>query len=211
MSFIEYSHRRTTLKLKTILTLTGTVALIAIIASAGLAADKYTIDKSHSSIQFSVRHMVISKVKGEFVEYAGTIHYDADDITKSSVDVTFQVSSIDTKDEKRDEHLRSPDFFDAPNHPEITFKSKRVEKSGDGTVLVGDLTMHGVTKEISMPFEVTGVITDPWGNTRMGASAKLKLNRQDYGVSWSKKLDNGGLVVGDDVEIEIEIEAIKDK
>jgi polyisoprenoid-binding protein YceI len=198
-------------KLKIILTLIGAVALSAVIVSTSLAADKYVIDKSHSSIQFSVRHMVISKVKGEFGEYAGTVLYDAGDITKSSADVTFKVASIDTKDEKRDEHLRSPDFFDAATHPEITFKSKRVEKSDDGTVLVGDLTMHGVTKEISMPFEVTGVITDPWGNTRMGASAKLKLNRQDYGVSWSKSLDNGGLVVGDDVEIEIEIEAIKEK
>ena len=199
------------MKLKTLLTFAAAAALSAVIVSTGLAADKYVIDKSHSSVLFSVRHMVISKVKGAFGEYAGTILYDADDITKSSADVTFKVASINTKDEKRDEHLRSPDFFDAANHPEITFKSKRVEKSGDETVLVGDLTMHGVTKEISMPFEITGVITDQWGNTRMGASAKLKLNRQDYGVSWSKKLDNGGLVVGDDVEIEIDIEAIKEK
>ena len=199
------------MKLKTLLTLIGAVALGAAMVSTGLAADKYVIDTSHSSVLFSVRHMVISKVKGAFGEYAGTVHYDADDITNSSADVTFKVASINTKDEKRDEHLRSPDFFDAANHPEITFKSKRVEKSGDKTVLVGDLTMHGVTKEISMPFEITGVITDPWGNTRMGASAELKLNRQDYGVSWSKKLDNGGLVVGDDVEISIDIEAIKEK
>ncbi|UCH84265.1 MAG: polyisoprenoid-binding protein, partial [Candidatus Latescibacterota bacterium] len=160
---------------------------------------------------FAVKHMVVSKVKGEFNEYSGTILYDEADVTKSSVDVTIKTASIDTKDQKRDDHLRNPDFFDAETYPEITFKSKQIKKSEDGFVAVGDLTMHGVTKEITIPFEITGVIDDPWGNTRMGVSAELELNRQDYGVSWSQKLDAGGLVVGDNVEIEIEIEAIKAK
>lgn len=180
-------------------------------AGVTMAADTFAIDKTHSSILFAVKHMVISKVKGEFVDYAGTIQYDAADVTKSSVEVTIKTASIDTKDEKRDEHLRNPDFFDAEKFPEITFESKRVEKSKDGFVAIGDLTMHGVTKEITIPFEITGVIKDPWGNTRMGVSAELELNRQDYGVSWSQKMDAGGLIVGDDVEIEIEIEAIKAK
>jgi polyisoprenoid-binding protein YceI len=196
------------MKFKTMLTIVAAIAMSAILVSTGAAADKFMIDKTHSSIQFSVSHMVISKIKGEFGDYTGSIVYDDKDITKSSFDVTIQVASIDTKDEKRDEHLRKPDFFDASTYPEITFKSKRVEKSGDGFVAIGDLTMRGVTKEISMPFTVAGVITDPWGNTRMGASATLKLNRQDYGISFSQKLDNGGLMVGDNVDIEIEIEAV---
>ncbi|UCG51224.1 MAG: YceI family protein [Candidatus Latescibacterota bacterium] len=192
-----------------------TVLLVCVLTlaafSAAPAADQYTIDTSHSSILFSIKHLVITKVKGEFNEYAGTISYDDQDITKSSVEVTIKTASIDTKDEKRDAHLRTADFFDAEKYPEITFKSKRVVKSEDGFVVVGDLTMRGVTKEIEIPFVVSGVITDPWGNTRMGISAELKLNRQDYGISWSNKLDNGGLVVGNDVDIELEIEAIKAK
>lgn len=199
------------MKLRTIFSIVTAIAVTAIFATTGTAADKFTIDKTHSSVQFSVSHMVISKVKGTFNDFSGSIVYDDTDITKSSVDVTILVTSVDTKDEKRDEHLRNPDFFDAESFPEITFKSKRVEKSGDGFVVVGDLTMRGVTKEVSMPFAVAGVITDPWGNTRMGASATLEVNRQDYGVSFSKKLDNGGLLVGDDVGIEIEIEAVKAK
>jgi len=178
-------------------------------AGTATAADTFTIDKSHSSILFAVKHMVIAKVKGEFAEYSGTILYDQADISKSSVEVTIKTASIDTKDEKRDDHLRNPDFFDAETYPDITFKSKAISKTEKGFVAKGDLTMRGVTKEIEIPFEITGVITDPWGNTRMGVSAELELNRQDYGVSWSKSLDTGGLVVGDNVEIEIEIEAIK--
>ena len=190
-----------------------TAAVIFTAGTAGVtqAADTFNIDKTHSSILFAVKHMVISKVKGAFDEYSGTIQYDEADITESSVEVTIKTASIDTRDEKRDGHLKNSDFFDAEKYPEITFKSKRIEKSKDGFVAVGDFTMRGVTKEITIPFEITGVITDPWGNTRMGVSAELKLNRQDYGVSWSQKMDAGGLVVGDDVEIEIEVEAVKAK
>jgi polyisoprenoid-binding protein YceI len=193
------------------LALTAVVLFAAGTTGVTQAADTFNIDKTHSSILFAVKHMVISKVKGEFDEYSGSIQYDEADVTKSSVEVTIKTASIDTKDEKRDGHLKSPDFFDAEKYPEITFKSKYIEKSKDGFVAVGDFTMHGVTKEIKIPFEITGVITDPWGNTRMGVSAELTLDRQDYGVSWSQKMDAGGLVVGDDVEIEIEVEAVKAK
>jgi polyisoprenoid-binding protein YceI len=189
----------------------ATCVLFAGSAGTAIAADTFSIDKSHSSILFAVKHMVITKVKGEFTEYAGTILYDASDVSKSSVEVTIKTASIDTKDEKRDDHLRNPDFFDTETYPEITFKSKAISKSEKGFVATGDLTMRGVTKEIEIPFEITGVIDDPWGNTRMGVAAELELNRQDYGISWSKSLDAGGLVVGDNVEIEIEIEAIKAK
>ena len=199
------------MRFKTFFSAAAVLVALAGSAATSSAADKYTVDPSHSSIGFAVRHMVVSKVKGYFNEYTATILYDDKDITKSSAEVTIKTASIDTRDAKRDEHLRTPDFFDAAKYPEITFKSKRIEKSGEGFVAVGDLTMRGVTKEIQLPFTFAGVVTDPWGNTRLGLSASTKLNRQDYGVSWSKSLDSGGLVVSDDVEIAIEIEAIKAK
>ena len=183
----------------------------SVVASTTWAADTYKIDRVHSSIQFVVRHLVVTKVKGEFNEFAGTIVYDDKHILDSSVEVTINAASIDTKESKRDDHLRSPDFLDVAKFPQIAFKSTRIEKTGDGFAVVGNLTMHGVTKEIRIPFSIAGVITDPWGNTRLGLSAKTELDRQDYGVSWSKKMDSGGLVAGDDIEIEIEIEAVKEK
>jgi polyisoprenoid-binding protein YceI len=199
------------MRFRTLLVTFAALAALAALAATGMAADKYSADPSHSSIGFAVKHMVVSKVKGDFNDYTVNIVYDDKDITKSSVEVAIKTASIDTKQAKRDEHLRSPDFFDAAKFPEITFKSKRIEKSGEGYAAVGDLTMRGVTKEITLPFTIAGVITDPYGNTRLGLSGGVKINRQDYGVSWSKSLDNGGLVVSDDVEIEIEIEAIKAK
>jgi len=199
------------MRFRTLLATFAVLAASAAFAATAMAADKYSADPSHSSIGFAVKHMVVSKVKGYFNDYTVEIVYDDKDITKSSVVVAIKSASIDTKQAKRDDHLRSPDFFDAAKFPEITFKSKRIEKSGEGYAAVGDLTMRGVTKEITLPFTIAGVVTDPYGNTRLGLSGGTKINRQDYGVSWSKSLDNGGLVVSDDVEIEIEIEAVKAK
>ena len=196
---------------RTFLTALAAIAVIAAFAATSTAADKFAVDRSHSSVGFTVKHMVVSKVKGFFNDYTVDIVYDDKDITKSSVEVSIKTASIDTREAKRDDHLRSPDFFDAAKFPEIIFKSKRIEKSGEGFVAVGDFSMRGVTKEIKLPFTFAGVVTDPYGNTRLGLSAATKLNRQDYGVSWSKTLDNGGLVVSDDVEVSIEIEAIKAK
>ena len=196
---------------RTFLTALAAIAVIAAFAATSTAADKFAVDRSHSSVGFTVKHMVVSKVKGFFNDYTVDIVYDDKDITKSSVEVSIKTASIDTREAKRDDHLRSPDFFDAAKFPEIIFKSKRIEKSGEGFVAVGDFSMRGVTKEIKLPFTFAGVVTDPYGNTRLGLSAATKLNRQDYGVSWSKALDNGGLVVSDDVEVSIEIEAIKAK
>jgi len=196
---------------RTFLTALAAIAVIAAFAATSTAADKFAVDRSHSSVGFTVKHMVVSKVKGFFNDYTVDIVYDDKDITKSSVEVSIKTASIDTREAKRDDHLRSPDFFDAAKFPEIVFKSKRIEKSGEGFVAVGDFSMRGVTKEIKLPFTFAGVVTDPYGNTRLGLSAATKLNRQDYGVSWSKTLDNGGLVVSDDVEVSIEIEAIKAK
>jgi polyisoprenoid-binding protein YceI len=153
--------------------------------------------------------MVISSVKGSFTDFSGTIMYDEEEITNSSVSVTIKTGSINTGDDRRDGHLRSADFFDAENHPEITFVSKKVSKRADGHVVTGDLTMRGVTKEVEIPFIITGKITDPRGKTRIGVEGKLTIDRQDYGVSWSRTMDAGGLVVSDDVRIELLLEAVK--
>lgn len=177
--------------------------------AAAFAADEYTIDKAHSSVAFSVKHMVVNNVKGLFEDYSGTILYDEKDITKSSVKAVIKTASIDTGNEKRDEHLRNADFFDAQKYPEITFASKRIMKQGDGYAAVGTLTMHGVSKEVTIPFTVAGPIKDPWGNLRMGVEGGLTINRQDFGISWSKTMDSGGLVVGNDVKIELNLEATR--
>ncbi len=182
-----------------------------LMAGTALSADRYQIDPVHSSIIFSVRHLVINKVKGNFKEFSGTIYYDENDVTKSSVEVTIKTASINTDNAKRDAHLRSPDFFDAAKYPEITFRSKRIIREGDRYVAIGDLTMRGVSREIRIPFKIIGKVTDPWGNTRIGVEASLTLNRQDYGISWSQTLDNGGLVVGNEVDIELNIQAVKQK
>ncbi len=172
-----------------------------------LAADTYMLDAAHSNVGFAVRHLVISTVNGHFSEVAGEIQYDAADITKSSVSVTIKTDSINTNNGKRDDHLKSADFFDAEKNPEITFKSSSIEREGDGYAAVGTLTIKGVSKEVKLPFEITGKIKDPWGNNKIGVEGSLTINRQDYGVSWSKTMDNGGLVVGNEVKISFSVEA----
>ncbi|KAA3656958.1 MAG: polyisoprenoid-binding protein [Calditrichaeota bacterium] len=179
------------------------------LASTSFAAENYKTDRAHSSVEFVVRHFMINKVRGEFKDFTATATYDAEDMSKWSVSATIQTASIDTENEKRDNHLRSPDFFDAENNAEITFTSKSITKNGDEYVAVGDFTMRGVTKEIQLPFTITGKITDPWGNERIGIESSLTINRQDYGVSWSKSMDNGGLVVSDEVKIELNMELVK--
>jgi polyisoprenoid-binding protein YceI len=167
---------------------------------------QFNIDKAHSHIEFEVSHMVISEVNGEFHDYEVNLMFDANDVTNSSVETRIKVASIDTDQEKRDNHLRSSDFFDAETHPEIVFKSKKIEKSSDEYIAHGDLTIRGVTKEVALPFKVKGPIKDSYGNTRIGVEASLTINRQDYGVSWSKTLDGGGLVAGNEVKIGIQAE-----
>lgn len=190
-------------------------ATIALILCVGMTltqsawgADIYKLDKSHTRVGFMVRHLVISKVRGEFKQYDATILFDANDVTESSMEGTIQVTSVDTGNEKRDNHLRNSDFFDVAEYPTISFKSRRIERKGGQYVMVGDFTMHGVTKEIEMPFAITAPMTHR-DKTRFGFSAELEINRQDYGVAYSKIADNGGLVVSDKVIIEIDGEAIK--
>jgi len=175
---------------------------------AVLGADRYTIDPVHCHIGFSVRHLVINNIRGRFTDYAGSIVYDEQDITKSSVEVVIKVESINTDFKARDEHLRTADFFDAAKFPEITFKSTRVEKRNGGLAAVGNFTMHGVTKEITLPFKINGK-SNFQGEMHLGLEAAITIDRRDFGMSWSATLDSGGLVVGNDVTIELNIEATR--
>jgi len=189
-----------------------TAGLAAVLSlPAGAATSEWKIDPQHSSAQFSVRHMAISTVRGAFSKVSGTILLDDNDITKSTVDVTIDASTVDTREPDRDKDLRSDKFFDVAHYPSITFKSKRVQQVATGKLKVtGDLTIHGTTKEVVLDVEgPTAPVKDPWGNVRAAATATTKVNRQDFGVKWNATLDNGGVVVGDDVNITIDVEMIK--
>ena len=184
------------------------VLAVGMIGSVAGAAT-YEVDASHSYVGFSVRHMVVSNTKGSFGEVKGTIEFDQDAPESISASAIVSVQSVDTKNEKRDKHLRGSDFFDVEKYPEITFETTRVEGSLPEVTLIGNLTIKDVTKEVSIPAEFTGPVTDPWGNVRIGFSGSTKINRKDYGISFSKVMDGGGLVVGDEVKISLEIEGIK--
>jgi polyisoprenoid-binding protein YceI len=173
----------------------------------GQAADTYKIDPVHSTIGFSVKHLVISNVKGKFNEFSGVVAIDNGAV--KSANGTIQTKSIDTGVPQRDADLRSANFFDVQKDPTITFQSKRVEKKGDQFLLIGDYTMHGVTKELTLPVTLSGPIKDPWGNSRIGLEARTKVNRKDYGMTYNKVLEAGGLMVGDEVQIDINAEAVK--
>lgn len=190
---------------------TLTLAALAAALTTGAYAASYDLDASHSTIGFGVKHMVVTTTKGQFTEYTGGFEYDAADPASLKAQATIKVASVDTGNGKRDDHLRGADFFDVATHPEITFVSKSAEKLGDDVVLTGDLTIKGVTKEIKLPLTVNGPITDPWGNVRVGLEGKTKIKRQDFGITWSKTMDGGGLVVGDDVTLDIVVEGIQKK
>lgn len=170
----------------------------------------WTPDLVHSSVGFTVRHLVVSKVRGKFTRWTGSILMDEHDLTRTQVDVSIETASVDTGVEQRDNHLRSADFFDVEKHPAMTFKSARVERAEDGMLRAhGNLTMHGVTRPIVLDVEYAGTQKDPWGGLRAGFSARTSLNRKDYGLVWNQVLETGGVAVGDKVEIDIEIEAVK--
>jgi polyisoprenoid-binding protein YceI len=187
-----------------------TFVTAAVLASPALAlgATTWEIDGAHSQAGFTIRHMMVSNVKGSFGKLTGTIAIDDKDITKSVVDVTIDASTIDTADEKRDAHLRSADFFDVAKYPTITFASTKVEKGSNGHYKVtGNLTMHGVTKPVVLDAVwPNNERQDPWGNVKRGASATTTINRKDWGLNWNKTLEAGGLLVGDDVTITLELE-----
>lgn len=195
-----------------------TVAMVCLGASALLNAAftyaetaRYDVDPDHSIVEFKVAHMVISKTTGHFKDYTGFIEMDPDAGTVKAIEATIKTASVTTNQEKRDTHLRNPDFFDAEKYPTMSYKMKTYKKSSDGYTAIGDLTLHGVTKEITLTGNLNGVAKDPWGNTRAGFTAEGKVNRKDFGMVWNKALDSGGLVVGDDVWIKLDIECIKAK
>jgi len=173
---------------------------------------RWNIDGSHSTAEFSVRHLMITNVKGRFGTLSGTVDYDPEKPEASQIDVTIDATSIDTRDEKRDAHLRSPDFFDVEKFPSLTFKSTSVKKTDDGFAATGDLTIHGVTKPVTLEVEgPSDQNKDPWGNTRIGASATAKINRKDFGLNWNAALEAGGVLVGEQVKISIEVSLVQAK
>ena len=181
----------------------------ALFIGRAYAADTYQIDKAHSTFGFTVQHLMVSTVPGSFADYSGVVNFDKENIANSSIDVTIQSASINTNVPKRDEHLRSADFFDASKFPEIVFKSTKIAGEGTDYVITGQLTLHGVTKEVSVPVTIQGPVKNPMGGDVIGISGAFTLNRQDYGVKWNKDMDAGGVVVSDVVKVTINIEAHK--
>jgi polyisoprenoid-binding protein YceI len=181
------------------------------LATPAFAAETYTFDKAHSSVGFQVRH-IFTNVSGRFTDYAGTIQVDRAKPESSSVEFTIQATSIDTAEARRDGHLRTADFFDVAKYPTITFKSTAVKANGKDSYLVtGDFTMHGVTKQITLPVTVLGEGKDPMGNEKLGLETSITINRKDYGLNWNRTLETGGVLVGDEVKVQIAIEANKAK
>jgi polyisoprenoid-binding protein YceI len=188
-------------QLEDLMTATTTVA-------AGLTAGTWTIDPVHSEVSFSVRHLMVSKVRGSFTKFSGTVTVGEDQLA-SAVEAEIDLSSIDTRDANRDGHLRSVDFFDTDTHPTMTYHSTGIRTEGDDVVVDGELTLHGVTKPVSLTLEFNGVSGDPWGGTRAGFSAGTEISRGDFGIEFNMPLEGGGVVVGDKVKVELEIEAVQ--
>jgi len=175
-----------------------------------MALTTWNIDPSHSAIGFSVRHMVVSKTRGRFTKWSGQIRFDPQDPAASSVEVTIDPASIDTADAQRDGHLRSADFFDVEKFPTASFRSTKVEAAGrDRYRIAGDLTVHGVTRPVVLDTTYEGSGKDPWGGERAGFVASTSIDRKDFGLEWNKALETGGLLVGEKVELSLEIEAVK--
>ncbi|MEA2599830.1 MAG: hypothetical protein QOF89_822 [Acidobacteriota bacterium] len=186
------------------------LAAFATLAALPLSAETYSIDPGHSEVSFTVRHMV-TNVRGRFNDFAGTISMDPKNLPKSSVEFHVKATSIDTAVPDRDKHLRSADFFDVEKYPEISFKSDSIAPAGkDKYNVTGTLTMHGVSKKVTLPVSFLGQAKDPWGGTRAGFETATTLNRKDYGIVWNKAIDNGGVLLGDDVKVEINLEAKAD-
>jgi polyisoprenoid-binding protein YceI len=196
----------------------GARSLVAAVAAAVLAtpgyalATEYVVDPAHTSAMFAVKHMMVTTVRGRFGKVQGSMNLDEKDITKSSVTATIDAASIDTDEPKRDEHLRSPDFFDVQKYPTLTFKSTRVQRMKNGLKVTGDLTIRDVTRPVVLEVEgPTKPVKDPYGNVKIGASATTKVNRQDFGLKWNAPLEAGGVVVGDEVKISLDLEFLQKK
>jgi len=187
-------------------------ALLTVLVAAlpALAADTYNFDKAHTRIGFTAQHLVISSVDGRFKDFDGVIVVDPD-ITKSSVKITIKTASVDTDNESRDNDLRNSEFLDVAKFPEMTFVSDKIEKRGDGYVAIGTFTLKGISKKIELPFTFAGPITDPWGMQRVAAKASTKINRQDYGVKYNQAMKDGSALVGNEVTLNLTVEATKAK
>ncbi len=190
-----------------------TAAIFALALPLLASASTWNIDPEHSNVGFKIKHLMVSNVKGNFDKHSGTVELNEKDITKSKVDVSIETASINTNVQKRDDHLKSADFFDVAKYPTMTFVSKKVAKAGkDKLKVTGDLTLHGVTKEVVLNVEGPSKESkDPWGNIRKGASATATINRKDFGLNWNKAIETGGVLVGEEVNILLEIEMVKAK
>jgi polyisoprenoid-binding protein YceI len=174
-----------------------------------MAVEQWNFDLVHSSINFWVRHLMVSKVHGKFTKWGGTFEFDEQNPAASKVDVKIEAASIFTEEAQRDTHLRSPDFLDTEKYPQIEFKSTSVARDGDGLKVSGDLTIHGVTHPVALAVEYAGRVKDPWGGERVGFSAKGSISRKEFGLVWNQLLEAGGVAVGDKIDLAIEVEAVK--
>lgn len=171
---------------------------------------KWALDPAHSSVDFSVKHMMIAKVKGSFKAFNATIEANPTDLTSANIHFNIDLASVDTRNEDRDNHLRSGDFFDVENHPSMTFTSTKISKTGEGEYYVtGDLNLHGVTRSETFAVTFEGTGKDPWGNEKVGFNAEGKIKRSDYGLTWNAALETGGVLVGDEIKVSLEIQAAK--
>lgn len=188
------------------------VLVLAMVAGMNAQAGGYKLDQSHGEVGFSVKHLMISNVKGSFKKFSGTFDYDEAKKELKNINVEIETASIDTNEPDRDKHLKSPDFFEVEKFAKMTFKGEKVEfKDGKPVKVTGTLTMHGVSKPVTLEVAMLGNAVDPWGNARIAFSASATVQRKDFGLNWNKKLDAGGVVVGEDVQIKIEGEAIAQK
>lgn len=185
------------------------ILLGMLFCSSSVLAETFIVDPPHTQVHFSIQHLVVFKVRGSFNEFTGTIVADPEARTIASAEATIRTASINTRNEKRDNHLRSPDFFHADEHPEIHFKSTRISGSGDNITMVGNLTIRGVTREVVLQGGFLGSATGPMGNLRAGFEASGKINRRDFGLNWNNLTETGGVIVGDEVDIGLEVEAVK--
>ena len=186
--------------------LENTQMTTAIEPRTATGAQTWSLDAAHSNVEFAVKHLMIAKVKGRFSQVSGTLTADPSNPSDFQLDVEIDAASIDTRQEQRDAHLRSPDFFDAENYPTLRFTGKRMEGDGDEFKLTGDLTIKGTTREVTLDVTNEGSATDPWGNARIGFSARGKISRSDFGLTWNQALEAGGVVVGDEIRISVDAE-----
>jgi len=173
------------------------------------AAGTWDIDTAHTNLGFSARHAMVAKVRGHFAEYSGTFTIDGENIANSKAELTIQAASILTGQADRDGHLKSPDFLDVEKFPTITFASTAVAEKGDQVVITGDLTIHGVTKSVDITYDFLGVSQDPWGNSKVGFEGATKISRKDFGLTWNAALETGGVLVGDDIKLNLDVEGTK--